>query len=45
MAAKIPGAKKVVIPHAGHASNIDNPESFNEALTSFLKAARLAEAA
>jgi pimeloyl-ACP methyl ester carboxylesterase len=45
MAAKIPGATKVVIPHAGHAANIDNPESFNEALTTFLKAARLAEAA
>lgn len=45
MAAKIPGAKKVVIPHAGHASNIDNPQAFNEALTAFLKAAHLAEAA
>jgi len=45
MAAKIPGAKKVVIPGAGHASNIDNPLAFNEALTTFLKAAHLAEAA
>jgi pimeloyl-ACP methyl ester carboxylesterase len=45
MAAKIPGAKKVVIPHAGHAANIDNPAAFNEALLGFLKAARLAEAA
>jgi pimeloyl-ACP methyl ester carboxylesterase len=45
MAARIPGAKKVVIPHAGHASNIDNPEAFNEALTGFLKAEHLAEAA
>jgi len=45
MAARIPGAKKVVIPHAGHAANIDNPDAFNEALTAFLKAARLAEPA
>jgi pimeloyl-ACP methyl ester carboxylesterase len=45
MAARIPGAKKVVIPNAGHAANIDNPDAFNEALTAFLKAARLAEAA
>jgi pimeloyl-ACP methyl ester carboxylesterase len=45
MAAKIPGAKKVVIPNAGHAANIDNPEAFNEALTAFLKSARLEEPA
>lgn len=45
MAAKIPGAKKVVVANAGHAANIDNPAAFNEALTAFLKAARLAEAA
>jgi pimeloyl-ACP methyl ester carboxylesterase len=36
MAAKIPGAKKVVIPDAGHASNIDQPAAFNAALTEFL---------
>jgi pimeloyl-ACP methyl ester carboxylesterase len=36
MAAKIPGAKKVVIPDAGHAANIDQPEAFNRAVTSFL---------
>src|SRR3984885_8356766 len=29
MAAKIPGAQKVVIPAAGHAANIDQPEAFN----------------
>jgi pimeloyl-ACP methyl ester carboxylesterase len=29
MAAKIPGAKKVVIPNAGHAANIDQPAAFN----------------
>jgi pimeloyl-ACP methyl ester carboxylesterase len=45
MAAKIPGAKKVVIPNAGHAANIDNPEAFNAALTGFLKSARLEEPA
>lgn len=45
MAAKIPGAKKAVIPNAGHAANIDNPPAFNAALTGFLDAARLAEPA
>ena len=36
MAAKIPGAKKVVIAAAGHASNIDQPEAFNAAIVKFL---------
>jgi pimeloyl-ACP methyl ester carboxylesterase len=36
MAAKIPGAQKVVIPAAGHAANIDQPKAFNDAVTSFL---------
>lgn len=36
MAAKIPGAKKVVIPSAGHAANIDQPEAFNRAVVGFL---------
>ena len=36
MAAKIPGAKKVVIPDAGHAANIDQPEAFNKAVLGFL---------
>jgi pimeloyl-ACP methyl ester carboxylesterase len=36
MAAKIPGAKKTVIPAAGHASNIDQPEAFNAAVLGFL---------
>ena len=35
MAAKIPGAKKVVIPDAGHAANIDQPEAFNAAVARF----------
>jgi pimeloyl-ACP methyl ester carboxylesterase len=36
MAAKIPGAKKVVIPAAGHAVNIDQPEAFIDAVLPFL---------
>lgn len=36
MAKRIPGAVKVVIPNAGHASNIDQPEMFNQALADFL---------
>lgn len=38
MASKIPGARKVVIPDAGHASNIDQPELFNRAVLDFLTA-------
>jgi pimeloyl-ACP methyl ester carboxylesterase len=36
MAAKIPGAVKVVLPGAGHAANIDQPEAFNRAVLEFL---------
>ncbi len=36
MANKIPGAEKVVIPNAGHAANIDQPQAFNEAVEKFL---------
>ena len=36
MAAKIPGAKKAVIPAAGHAVNIDQPLAFIEAVLPFL---------
>lgn len=36
MAAKIPGAKSVVIPNAGHASNIDQPDAFQAAVREFL---------
>jgi pimeloyl-ACP methyl ester carboxylesterase len=36
MAAKIPGARKVVIPAAGHAVNIDQPQAFIEAVLPFL---------
>ena len=36
MAAKIPGAAKVVIPDAGHAANLHQPEAFNRAVIDFL---------
>ncbi len=36
MAAKIPGATKVVIPDAGHAANLDQPGAFNRAVEDFL---------
>ena len=36
MAKKIPKAKKVVVPKAGHAVNIDQPEAFLEAIRPFL---------
>ena len=37
MAARIPGARKVVIQGAGHASNVDRPEAFNQAVLEFLE--------
>lgn len=36
MAGKIAGAQKVVIPGAGHAANLDQPEAFNRAVGDFL---------
>lgn len=39
MAGKIPNATKVVIPDAGHASNIDQPDAFNKAVLDFLATA------
>jgi pimeloyl-ACP methyl ester carboxylesterase len=36
MAAKIPGAQKVVVPAAGHAVNIDQPQAFIAAVLPFL---------
>ena len=36
MASRIPGATKVVLPGAGHAANIDQPDAFNQAVDSFL---------
>ncbi|OCT47858.1 putative enol-lactone hydrolase [Cladophialophora carrionii] len=40
MARKIPGARKVVVPRAGHAVNIDNPDGFLEAVMPFLDEVR-----
>ena len=37
MAGKIKNAAKVVIPNAGHAVNIDQPQAFNAAVLAFLK--------
>jgi pimeloyl-ACP methyl ester carboxylesterase len=37
LAAKIPGAKHVVIENAGHVSNLDAPGDFNDAVLAFLK--------
>jgi len=39
MAAKIPGAQHVVLPDAGHASNLDQPVAFNQAVVDFLDGA------
>ena len=36
MAAKIPGAEKVILERAGHAANIDEPAAFNTAVRAFL---------
>ena len=36
MKEKIPGAEMHIIPHAGHLSNLENPEEFNEHLLNFL---------
>jgi pimeloyl-ACP methyl ester carboxylesterase len=37
MASRIPNAHKTVIPHAGHAANLDQPEIFNRAVEGFLE--------
>lgn len=39
MAAKVPGARKVVIEGAGHAPNVERPDVFNEAVVEFLEVA------
>ena len=41
MVNKIPGARRVVIPGAGHAANIDQPEAFNAAVEEFLAGLKL----
>jgi pimeloyl-ACP methyl ester carboxylesterase len=38
MAAKIPGARKILIEQAGHAVNLEQPEAFDAALLDFLEA-------
>jgi len=43
MTAKIPLARKVVIPGAGHAPNVDKPELFDAALRGFLAEISAAE--
>lgn len=35
----IPGAEHVIVPDAGHISNMENPEAFNAALSAFLERA------
>lgn len=37
MRSRIPGAELHIVPDAGHFSNAENPEAFNERLVSFLK--------
>lgn len=34
---QVPGARKLVIPDAGHHPNMEHPERFNEAVLSFLR--------
>jgi pimeloyl-ACP methyl ester carboxylesterase len=36
MQTKIPGARLEIIPDAGHAANMDQPEAFNRVLLEFL---------
>ena len=37
MAEPIPNARLVTIPHAAHLSNMEQPETFNQALVTFLE--------
>jgi len=37
---RVPGARKLVVPGAGHVVNLDRPDAFNEALLGFLAAQR-----
>jgi pimeloyl-ACP methyl ester carboxylesterase len=36
LAASIAGAQHRMIPNAGHATNLDNPEAVNQAIVEFL---------
>lgn len=40
MAARIPGARFVLVPGAGHLANLEQPAAFNEALSEFLQSIR-----
>jgi pimeloyl-ACP methyl ester carboxylesterase len=33
----VPAAKQVIVPNAGHVSNLENPEAFNQLVFEFLK--------
>ena len=33
----VPSAKQMIVPNAGHVSNLENPEGFNKVLLNFLK--------
>jgi len=37
LAAAVPGAKHVSVPHAAHIANIQNPDGFNDVVTGFLR--------
>jgi pimeloyl-ACP methyl ester carboxylesterase len=43
--ARIPGARRVVIPDSGHLSNLENPDAFNAAVGEFLAAVTTAQPA
>jgi pimeloyl-ACP methyl ester carboxylesterase len=36
----VPGAKQVIVPHAGHVSNLENIDGFNEKVMAFLDESR-----
>ena len=36
LAAGIPGARSLILPAAGHISNVEQPEAFSQALLDFL---------
>jgi pimeloyl-ACP methyl ester carboxylesterase len=40
LTAKIPGAVQVVVPDAGHMSNVDQPDRFNQSVLAFLSRLR-----
>ncbi|HXM06190.1 MAG TPA: hypothetical protein VN936_01940, partial [Candidatus Acidoferrum sp.] len=39
IAAGIPGAKRDIVPNAGHVANADNPEVFNDIVREFIETA------